>query len=120
MSFTKYVYGDNDNHSVHVDGLGATPSPEVVLTAEDVAAINAARDALSRIAEKCAREGWDALKNGYEAVIRQNAASPQSFGRLAGTCVLADDALFSVLNVAHAHLDLLLTQEQLHNSEAAA
>lgn len=88
-------------------------SPELVVTDEQVATLNAARSALDAIAVSCARAGF-AAEDGR----RPHAfPSAMTYGSVRALALEAADSLFRVLNWTNSHGLRDLTAAQLHNAE---
>ena len=86
-----------------------------VVTDDEAATINAARDALNAIKERAQYLAGDPPA-GPDGWIE---ARSQDYGRLIGYATVTANLLFDTLNVAHAFCNAPLTDAQLHNREEA-
>lgn len=87
-----------------------------LLTDEDIAALNAARTILERLADEATSRAWKAPSR-VGTSLREVTA--QALGRVAGVAKMAEDNVFDVMNVASSDGMVRMTDDQLHNRPTA-
>jgi hypothetical protein len=75
-----------------------------LITADEVATLNAARTLLKTLEKRAETLAWD-----------EPASMARSLGRFAEGSDVAGHSLFNLLNCANSYCDVALTPEQLHN-----
>lgn len=98
---------------MNTDQTSETQPDPTILTADEVAVINAARAVCRRYADRLSAAQW----NGVPARDRIDL---YDVGRVGMAAEHADDLLFDLLNVSSTYLHFDLTREQLHDTDRYA
>lgn len=88
---------------------------EPILSGEEIAKLNEARDILKEFGERCSKASWN-TPTGYA----MGTASAADYGRVHALTAIAEDAIFTVLNWTNSHRVLAIPDEQLHNRKREA